>query len=388
MEMFFYGRSPETFLEGTFKVSRATDEKDFMVFKRLQFEPYLDNPNRSPRLPGFFELLFSSDNPMWRHMEAEVLIARRGDRPIGTIVVGVDERLNERYNKRIGIFGFLEAIELDSIPSLIKAAETRLKERNVDEIRGPINLSMEYNAGFLLYPHDEPAPIFVNYTRKEYPKIIESLGYKKLIDLVGLEIDLRKIPEKAFDKPKKVLQEYRFEHVRKKEREHYLDIILELTLDAFKDHRAFAKKDKEDLRYVFGPFKDLVDEKMARIAYDGDEPIGYTVRVPDYADAFRKIKRSLMKPKLGILDRLRLARHVRKVKAGKTIASGVKEEYRKRGIGSTLNYLAIKRMMERGFTKLNYSRIVETNTASIRNGMRRGGVEKERRRVYVKNMKK
>ena len=90
-------------------------------------------------------------NPFFRHGEAELFLARRGDRVVGRISAQIDLAFNRYHDNAWGMFGFLEVEEdAGALEALLDAAEAWLRERGRDRMVGPMDFTMNDEAGVLI----------------------------------------------------------------------------------------------------------------------------------------------------------------------------------------------------------------------------------------------
>ena len=97
-------------------------------------------------------------------------------------------------------------------------------------------------------------------------------------------------------------------------------------------------------------------EELALMAERAGEPIGFMLSLPDYNQALKPLN-----GRLWPLGWLRFRRGVRAIRSGRVMLLGVKREYRSRGIETLMLLRSFRWALERGFTNLELSRVLEDN---------------------------
>src|SRR5262245_37312934 len=125
-------------------------------------------------------------NPFFEHADVQLFLARHDDRD-GQIVgrIGaIDDRLHlETHRDNCAMFGFFEAEDRETAAALLDAAEAWARQRGRTALRGPINPSLNDNAGLLVDGFDTDPMILMPHNPPEYASFIESAGFRKVKDL-------------------------------------------------------------------------------------------------------------------------------------------------------------------------------------------------------------
>src|SRR6187200_20062 len=105
-------------------ISAVGGRRDRADFVALPFRLHAGTPWIPPLKLERRAFLSRRLNPFFKHGEAELFLARRGERVVGRISAQVDRAFNEYHDSRWGMFGFLE-LEDDPevLANLLGAAE-------------------------------------------------------------------------------------------------------------------------------------------------------------------------------------------------------------------------------------------------------------------------
>ena len=91
---------------------------------------------------------------------------------------------NRRHRERRGFFGFFESVDDPLVAGgLLGAARDWVARRDITQMRGPVNPSMNYECGLLVDGFDSPPTFMMTYNPPYYASLIESCGFRKSQDL-------------------------------------------------------------------------------------------------------------------------------------------------------------------------------------------------------------
>lgn len=129
---------------------------------------------------------FAKTNPIQR------FVAYRDGRPAGRVAAIENREHLAKHKDQTGHFGFFDCIDdADVARALMDAAEAWLSSRGLKKISGPFNASVNHEIGMLVHGFDEPHVVRTNYAPPHYAKHLETLGYRKAMDVQARRIDVR-----------------------------------------------------------------------------------------------------------------------------------------------------------------------------------------------------
>jgi GNAT superfamily N-acetyltransferase len=276
-------------------------------------------------------------NAYFTHGEAEYFVARRDGRVVGRITAQIDFAYNEFHGTKTGMFGFLEfEDDPELLAALVGAAETWLRQRGCDQMLGPMDFSLNEDAGVLIEGFDLVPLIRQNWHPPYYQQRLEELGLTKAMDLLSwkLSIDDRASMKPIIEKLAKRCKEKYGVEVRKMTRRSLrkdLDKFAEVYNSAWSENWGFvpySKKDLDayalDLQIVYSPEWFMVAEK------DG-ETIAMAITVMD-ANQLQKRMNGKVIP-TGWWHFLRRGRTTDQLRVG---FLGVKPEFQHTGVAALL----------------------------------------------------
>ena len=142
-------------------------KEDLRVFLDVPFAIYADDPNWvAPLYVERLEHIDPKRNPYFRHADAELFLAFRGDRPVGRISAQLCRLRSERHADGVGQFGFIEAENDPAVfAALFDAAGAWLKQRGATAIQGPFSFSINDETGLLVEGFETPPSVLMGHAR-------------------------------------------------------------------------------------------------------------------------------------------------------------------------------------------------------------------------------
>ncbi len=239
-------------------------------------------------------------HPYFSHGEAEYFAARRDGRVVGRITAQIDFAYNRFHDSRTGMFGFLEFEDDPAIlAALLDAAEGWLRARGCTEMLGPMDFSLNDEAGVLIEGFELEPLIRQNWHPPRYQRQVEAAGMEKAMDLLSWDLS---IDDRAQMKPiiEKLAERCRTKYgvtIRKMTRRSLradLDRFADVYNSAWSENWGFvpySKKDLDtyalDLQLVWVPEWFMVAEK------DG-ETIAMAITLLDANQVLRRMDGRLL----------------------------------------------------------------------------------------------
>jgi hypothetical protein len=373
-------------VSSTVVLQPVTSWKELQIFYRVPWAVYTDDPYWVPSFWKDLVEFLKCANPFWQHAEIQLYTAYLNSKPVGRIAAIIDHSYTETTATKIGYFGFFECINNAQIAqSLLEAAETWLKYKEVTELRGPINGHIDFGCGFLVEGFNKLPYLNSVYTPPYYLQFMEQYGMQPLTDLISYEIDLTKpIPSKVQETAKKCAD--KGIHVRsfnrrqmKREMQQWFTLFDQI----FSDHWGYAPVTYREMmrRFNMKYLRWIINPRLFLYAEVNQQPIGFRLSLPNYNPLFKEFN-----GRLGIREVLKFFTKKQMLHQGKFIVMGLKKEYQGKGIGTCLNYHTLIAMKQLGYTSAEYGWIEENNIASRKAGEKIGGKPHKKHRIFSKKI--
>ena len=368
-----------------FEIHGIKSKKDMRQFIHLPWQIYRDDPHWVPPLMRDVKFkLDRSKHPFFEHAEMELFLAYLGTKPIGRIAAIIDPRYNEYHKEHTGFFGMFECIQdYDVAKSLFSAAEIWCKDKGMNRLRGPMNLSMNDECAFLLEGFDSDPVIMMPYNPKYYLEFCERYGFVKAKDLyaylkseVGVNQRIGKIAERVKKKENVVVRS-----INMKKFEQEVALIKEIYNAAWEINWGFVPMTEAEMDLMAKELKPIAEPELVLFAEVNGEPVGVSVSLPDFNYVLKRLN-----GRLGPIGILKFFYYKRKITGLRSLVFGIKKEYRRTGINTVLYYETEKAGARLGYQWCEMSWNLEDNDLINRFDEAVGGKLYKKYRFYEKEI--
>ncbi|MCD6374719.1 MAG: GNAT family N-acetyltransferase [Caldisericaceae bacterium] len=347
------------------EVFAVRTKKEFKEFLNLEWKINQNTPNWvSPLRMERAKLLDKKKNPFFKHAEMEMFLAKKDGNLVGRIAAIVNENHNKFHGDNWGFWGFFESINDQQVANaLFTAAADWLRAKNRDNMVGPMNPSTNDECGLLIEGFDTPPFVMMTHSPDYYPALVEGFGNKKIKDLYAWYLTTETALANITDKLERIANKIKERHsitFRNAELKHIkreVKLIKEIYNDAWSKNWGFVPFTDEEIDYLAGQLKQIVDEDLLILALKNDEPIAFSLTIPNINEILAKIPDGRLFP-TGIF---KLLFGFKNIKTVRVITLGVKREYQHQGLGSIFYIETIKRAAQKGITAGELSWILEDN---------------------------
>jgi GNAT superfamily N-acetyltransferase len=367
------------------EIHPVQNAKDLERFIRMPWEIYRNNPHWIP--PLIKDVRFKINraaHPFFEHATAEFFLALRGGEVVGRIAAIVDARYNEFHNEKTGFFGMYESVDdRDVARSLFSTAEQWCSERGMNRIRGPMNLSMNDECGFLLEGFDADPAIMMPFTHRYYLSLCEESGYGKAKDLyaylkgeVGVVDRISKLVERVRQKEDVVIR-----HIDMRRFNEEVAIVKEIYNSAWELNWGFVPMTPNEMDLMAKELKPIAEPELVLFAEVRGEPVGVSITLPDLNQVLKRLN-----GRLGPIGLLKFLYYRKQVTGLRSIVFGLKKEYRRTGINVVLYYETEIAAARLGYKWCEMSWNLEDNDLINRFDEAVGGKLYKKYRIYEKTI--
>jgi GNAT superfamily N-acetyltransferase len=338
-------------------------EKD--EFIRFQWKVYDGDLHWvPPLLMERREFLDPAKNPFYAHADVALFVARRGRKVVGRIAAVEDRNFNAFHGTKTAYFGLYESVNDPGVAAaLLKAAKDWARWRGLDTLLGPMNLSTNYEVGLLVEGFDSDPYIMMPYNPRYYGELFEACGLKKAKDLFAWERSARTAPPERFMRIADKIREHEEITIRSANLKDFAteaERIKEIYNAAWEKNWGFVPMTSAEFDKLAKDLKQMLVPDLAVIAEHRGEPVAFSLTVPDYNQALKKVNGRLTRFGLPI-GLMKLLWHARKIDKVRLIALGVKTGWRRRGLDAVLIVEAIRRANALGYAGGEVSWTLEDN---------------------------
>lgn len=313
--------------------------------------------------------LDTKKNPFYKHAEIMCWNAYDGDKHVGRIAAILDHAHNDFHKEKTGFFGFFESINDPKVAKLLlTTAEKWIHEKKMDRIRGPVNPSLNHEAGLLIDGFKREPYVMMTHNLPYYQALIENEGYGKAKDLLAFEMPTsHPFPERVVQLAKKVADKahIKFRPINLKDFKNEIKIIKEIYNDAWEQNWGFVPMNDAEFDHMAKSMKDALWPEFCLIAEANGEAVGFSLALPDINQVLKDIPSGKLLP-FGIVKLIRgLNPKRKKITQVRVITLGVKKKYRATGVASTFYFESYRRANEFGLQRGEMSWILDDNVLML-----------------------
>ena len=373
-------------------VTPVDGKADLKAFIQLPVRLFRGHKGYIPHLNTERDEAFSpKKNPLFKHVEVQFFLARRGGKVVGRITAQLDHAYLERYQDSTGHFGCLVAEDDPAIfAALFKAAEDWVRAKGMKRITGPFSLSVNEEVGLLVDGFDSPSILMVPYDPPYSGPRVEANGYGKIKDVFSYNYDVQNAPETI---GKKLMARAGVTEGRIKVRTANMKMfdaevrtIVGIFNDAWSDNWGFVPFTQAEIDHAAKAFGPVIVPELAVFVEVDDEAVAFIVALANLNEAIADFNGKLNPINLvKLLWRLKVAGP----ESTRVPLMGVKKRYRNHPLmGAGLAMMAIDQLRQNGkrlgkkTAELGW--ILEDNKATNNIIRSVGGVLYKTHRIYEK----
>jgi hypothetical protein len=253
----------------------------------------------------------------------------------------------------------------------------------MDQLRGPMNYSTNDTVGLLVEGFDSDPCIMMPHNPPYYAELMEADGFGKAMDLYawfmrtdkGLSSKITRVGERVLRE-----ESIRVRTLDMKKFGEEVEILKQIYNDAWSTNWGFVPMTDEEFRHMAKDLKPVVDPRVVLIAEKNGEPVAFSLALPDFNQALKKINGRLLPFGLPLL--LYHSRHITQVRV---LALGIAKKVQNwNGLGAALYYESFRRGVAAGYRTCEFSWTLETNDLINRSMQLFGAEIYKRYRVYQK----
>jgi GNAT superfamily N-acetyltransferase len=364
------------------RIQAVRTKSDLKTFITFPWRIYREDPQWVP--PMILDIKFVlGDNPFWEHAEKELFLAYDDSgKPVGRIAAIIDRNYITFQNEKAGFFGFFECVNDGAVAAaLFDKARAWLAERGMSVMRGPMNPSTNDECGFLCDGFDTPPRLMMPHTPPYYLGLAEQSGLVKAKELYAYDMDVSAGPLERLERLSAIAYKknpgLKVRKLNKRDFKNEIDRAISIYNAAWEKNWGFVPWTDKEFHTIAGRLKSLLLLDTTLLAETDGKPVGMLIAVPDYNIVMKKINGRLFPT--GIFKFLY---HKNKIDALRLMIMGVVRESRQHGIEGVMYYEALKNAQKLGYTKCEFSWVLDDNIMTQRAAEMMGGKLYKKYRIY------
>ncbi len=343
-------------------IERVETRKQRKEFIMLPFRINAGDPHWVPPLLMNVRALMKKTHPFHEHADVEFFMARGEDgRVTGRISAAVNHAHNEYHNEKTGFFGFLECENDERLAALLlETAEKWVKERGMDRIRGPFNLSTNEECGLLVDGFNTDPRLMMPHNPPWLGGLVENAGYGKAVDLLAYWADG---DENDFEKLFRVADmvkrrgNWTVRGINMKDLKNEMRKVMDVYNECWGENWGFVPMTSREFSAMVDELKMLITPELTPLVELDGELVAFGVALPDANIAFKKGRGRALPSVLA----LKVPPFRVKIDRVRVLLMGVKKKYRNRGLEALVIENIVNNSRKLGMGRGELSWILEGN---------------------------
>lgn len=374
------------------KIKEVKTKDDLEKFYGIYREIYDGNPYFVyPTKRDYLKYIQGQNNDLGDFPHITLMAEDEGGRCVARLVAFIDTELNDCNGLKVGYIAEYEAIDnLEVSKNILDAAFEFLKLQGMDTVKGPVALpGGDDNRGFIIDNFKRVPSIMNKYNPPYYNNHFIEYGFEKYHDVFAYRAEVGDLKDKVAKLeiliPK--IEErygYRVDSADMKNNlERDADAVYQVLEKGMPEEwEDFRPIKKEEITNIINAIKPYADEDLIMIARNNeDEPIGFTLALPDYNEILKDFK-----GKLGPIEAIKFFFRRKSIERIRVFVLFVIPEYRDKGVTSAMYFKTFKNAAKKGYRYLEGSTIWDYNT-KMQNDIEKFGATKDiTYRIYRKNI--
>jgi len=341
-----------------------------------------------PILVDIKTMLNKNKHPFYEHSDAEPFVARQNGEIVGRIFLIENKPSNKYHNKKQASFYLYESVDDQAVADkLFEFASEWTHARKLNQLLGPKGLSSFDGYGFLVEGYDKRQMMtMMNYNLPNYPKFVENLGFKKVVDWVSCytRISDFHLPEKISEIARRVEERGNFKVQRfekKSELKKWAWRIGQAYNKTFVNNWEYYPLTDNEIKFVLDNIMVVAVPQLLKVITYNNEVVGFLLAFPDISAALQKYQ--------GRLSPVALYSYLRELKKTDWISFngvGVLPEFHGRGGNALLMSEIAKTAHDFNFAHGELTQIAETAKEMRKDLVNLGVKPYKNHRIYGKDL--
>jgi GNAT superfamily N-acetyltransferase len=311
-----------------------------------------------------WEFFSAKKNKSFEYSSVIMLLACRGKKVVGRIMGIINHKYNDLHGEKNARFNYLETWDdKEVIEVLIRHVEDWARLKGMDKLVGPLAFSDKDPQGFLIQGFHEPISIATHCNFEYMIGHLESMGYKKDIDLVVYKI---RIPEETPALYLKVAERAKInnpglkllEFTRRKDLKPWIRPIFTLINETFTDIYGFMPFTLEEMDDFANRYLLIMDPRLIKVVVnERNEPVSFVIGMPDISAGIKKSRGYLIP--FGFFQILIAGRRARQLNL---LLGAVHPDYQNRGLDTLMGAALLDSARKQRMQYIDSHLEMETNT--------------------------
>ena len=349
------------------EIIEVKNRRQYREFFRFPFVLYRNCPQWVPPITKEEEDMFNpKKNKVFNHAMARLFLATKNGKTVGRIAAMINWVEVEELKKTKVRFGWYDTIDdIEVSKKLIEAVEGIAIAEGMTYIEGPMGFSNMDKAGLLVKGFEHMNTMITWYHHPYQKEHLEQLGLVKQSEWIEFKIDIydaKDAPEKVKKFAQVIKERYKLKSLDFKSTtdvEPRVDEMFDLLNQTYNKLQSFVPIQQHQIEHYKTKYLPYVHPDFIKCIVDeNDEMIGFTITMPSFTAALKKINGKMFP--FGLFH---LWRAQRKNNRAAFYLIGIKESYQNKGVTAIIFQEIQDMFNRRGITAVETNPELEENKA-------------------------
>jgi len=339
-------------------VRHARHRKQFL---RAPAAIYADDPHHILPLEMETGKWLRNKGAWFEHGRLQAWLALRDGKVVGRITAQTD-RLHP--DQRIGQFGFLEAIDDQSVfDALLQTAADWCREQGASIMQGPFDPGINHQCGLLVDGFDAPPMVLMGHALPYYQERYIAAGLSPVQTMLAYDLDVRcKANPALYKLARRYRKRLQLRQPDWSRRNDEMQLMRDIFNDAWQDNWGFVPFTEAEFAEMGAEIRPLLKPGWVHfVEYEG-EAVGFIVLLPDVNHLVADFNGKLLPFNLfRLLYRLRL----QPIRRARVPLMGVRKRFHGTPLAAVIAFLMIEQLqiysVPQGLRQVELSWILEDN---------------------------
>jgi hypothetical protein len=310
-------------------------------------------------------MLDTKNHPFYQHAELALWIAYKDNQPVGRIAGILNHRHNQFHNEQTVFWGFFESTNCSEVAAaLFSQVEHWAKDKNAQSLKGPVNLSLNYECGMQVSAFDTKPFLMMTQNPEYYPQLVESLQHNKCMDMgawlineqtINIHPRINTIIQKLLSDPDVAIRTMDMNNYHQE-----IELFISIYNDAWQENWGFVPFSEQEGRYLTKELKNIINPQLAYVITVKGEPAAFSICLPNINQVLHTIRNGRLLP-TGLWKLLRYLKKPQVMVEGRIPLLGIKKKFRHLQLGSLLYAKYAEVCVDLNMGDIECSWILETN---------------------------
>lgn len=271
--------------------SRGRAARDFIDFPHRL---YHGCAQWVPQFRHDIRVMLDHRHPFFERGRAQFIVARKGDRAVGTLCAIENVAYNEFHKSKRGHFHFFDCVDDKEVShSLFEAAFAWLRGRGMEEVVGPFGIGF-MGMGALVDGFEHRAVMtMMGYNRPYYGPALEAEGFAKHRDQLSMFIDAKafRLPDKIRRVAEIAMKRGSFEvpELLKRDLVRRAQDIGRVYNESFQSHGdEFSPFSEREIQQITSDLVTVADPSLIKLLLCKGQIAGFLFGFPDLSAALQR----------------------------------------------------------------------------------------------------